>query len=161
MCEHPPADAPSPPFIRLSAGSGPDGPTPTITARIQLSISRQPIRFEITVPTRSVQLRDLLPIFHGLTDVIVEQAVRGAEQEGGTISCRKGCGACCRQPVPISESEARAIVHLVAALPEPRQSQVRARFAEAAARLAPVWQQQDCWSHFYTLNKILWQISKP
>src|SRR5262249_44693347 len=51
------------------------------------------------------------------------------------ISCKAGCGACCRQLVPISEVEARNIGELVNSLPEPRRSQICARFAEARHRL--------------------------
>src|SRR5262249_43913345 len=51
------------------------------------------------------------------------------------ISCRKGCGACCRQAVPITTVEARRLRELVDELPEPRRSEVQARFAEARRRL--------------------------
>jgi Fe-S-cluster containining protein len=77
-----------------------------------------------------------LPIFQGLTDVVVGVAVRAVEHEGKAISCRAGCGACCRQPVPVSASEARVLARLVDAMPEPRRSAVRARFADARRRLA-------------------------
>ena len=58
------------------------------------------------------------------------------ETRGGKISCCKGCGACCRQLVPISETEAQSIAELVESLPEPRRSQVKTRFEDAANRLA-------------------------
>jgi len=55
--------------------------------------------------------------------------------EGGTVSCKKGCAACCRYLVHVSESEAYYLYELVERLPEPRRSQVRERFAEARRRL--------------------------
>jgi Fe-S-cluster containining protein len=103
---------------------------------VRVAIRGQPIRFEITVPTAPTRLRDLLPVFQGLADAIVEIGARSVEREGQVVSCRKGCGACCRQPVPISESEAQAIRGLVNALPEPRRSAVRERFDRARVRLA-------------------------
>ncbi len=136
MSKSPSTGPPPPPLVCLTTVGREGGSGPTVTARIQLSISGQPVRFEITVPTEPVRLRELLPAFQGLTDVAVQIAVRNTEQEGWAVSCQKGCGACCRQPVPISESEARAIRQLVDSMPEPRCSQVRTRFHEARVRLA-------------------------
>jgi Fe-S-cluster containining protein len=61
------------------------------------------------------------------------------------ISCKKGCGACCRQLVPISPVEARHIARLVEHLPKPRQDEIRRRFAEARQKLqaAGLWQRLD------------------
>jgi Fe-S-cluster containining protein len=90
----------------------------------------------ITVPKGPTNVGDLLPVFRGLTDAVVDVGVRQVERTGARISCRAGCGACCRQPVPVSLSEARAIQRLVDGMPEPRRGQVRVRFADAARRLA-------------------------
>ena len=130
-----PAAVPPPLILLGVSGHDPTGGS-TVTARVQLAIRGQPIRFEITVPTAPTRLREMLPVFQGLTDAIVEIGARDVEREGGGVSCRKGCGACCRQPVPISESEAHAIRELVDGLLEPRRSVVRARFERARVRLA-------------------------
>lgn len=76
-----------------------------------------------------------MPVLRGLASQMADIGSARAEQGGKTISCRKGCGACCRQPVPISESEALALARLVSELPEPRQSEVRARFSAALERV--------------------------
>jgi Fe-S-cluster containining protein len=131
----PPADRTPRPLVRLGATGAATGSAPTATANIQLAIGGQRLRLEITVPAGPSRPQDLLPVLQGLTDVVVGIAVRGVEGQGQAVSCRKGCGACCRQLVPISESEARALAQGVAAMPEPRRSRVRARFAEARERL--------------------------
>lgn len=123
------------PLLRLDAGGGrPAGET--VTGRVRLSVSGEPLDVEVTVPAGPTPLGDLLPVFRGLTNAVVDRAVARVERDGRTVSCRAGCGACCRQLVPVSESEARALARLVDALPEPRQSVVRDRFAAAARRLA-------------------------
>jgi Fe-S-cluster containining protein len=71
-----------------------------------------------------------------LSNAIVDATVREMETRGGKISCSKGCGACCRQLVPISEVEARFVAELVESLPEPRRAQIKTRFDEALKRLA-------------------------
>lgn len=131
-----PAGTPLPPLVRLAAASAGLDAAITVTARVQILIRGKPVCFEITVPRRPVPLMDLLPVFQGIADVMVEFAARNGEQGGHVISCREGCGACCRQPVPISESEARALRDLVDSRPEPRRSLLRARFREAQDRLA-------------------------
>jgi Fe-S-cluster containining protein len=94
------------------------------------------MRLALTVPSGPARVDDLLPVFRGLADAVVGVGVRKVEHEGARVSCRAGCGACCRQPVPVSESEARALGRLVDAMPEPRQTVVRERFAAAVRRLA-------------------------
>ena len=46
---------------------------------------------------------------------------------GEAISCKAGCGACCRQLVPVSETEAHHLRDVVEAMPEPRRAAVTAR----------------------------------
>jgi Fe-S-cluster containining protein len=119
--------------LRLDATSG--STSPPETADIRLTIDGEPFELQISVPSGPATPRQLLPVFRGLTELAVGIGVRKVEAEGRTVSCRKGCGACCRQLVPISETEARVLGHLVEAMPEPRRSEVRTRFAEALRRL--------------------------
>lgn len=85
---------------------------------------------QMTVPAKPVKLSRMLPILHKLTNSFVDLGVQAVESQGEKISCKKGCGACCRQPVPIAEVEAFQIAELVENLPEPRRSEVKKRFAE-------------------------------
>jgi len=105
------------------------------TARVVLGLPTGEIELELEVPPGLARVDQLLPMARALTEQIVDLTVSQVEEEGRKISCRAGCGACCRQLVPIAEAEARGIRDLVASLPEPRQSQVKARFAEALLRL--------------------------
>lgn len=89
----------------------------------------------VAVPADPVPLLELLPVIRILTDQIVDRAAEAAESRGRKVSCQKGCGACCRQLVPISEVEAHAIASLVQNLPEPRRTEVTSRFTEVRERL--------------------------
>lgn len=90
---------------------------------------------QMTLPASPVHPKSMLPIFQQMTNSFVGVAVEKCEQQGYKISCKAGCGACCRQMVPIAEIEARRLAELIAALPEPRQSEIRRRFQEAAQKL--------------------------
>ncbi len=105
------------------------------TAQVVLKLPAGEIEVELAVPPGLARVDQLLPLAHALSDQIIDLTVNQVEQEGRKISCRAGCGACCRQLVPIAGAEARGVRDLVASLPEPRRAQVMARFADALQRL--------------------------
>jgi Fe-S-cluster containining protein len=70
-----------------------------------------------------------------LDDKLVGMAVAAEAKQGRQVSCGKGCGACCRQAVPVSPAEAWMLADVVAALPAARKTEVLARFAAAWERL--------------------------
>ena len=109
-----------------------------ITGRAKLRIGAQPVDLEMTVPARPVTLHRMLPVFQQLTDLFVDASVALAATDGRSVSCKAGCGACCRQAVPISEAEVQHIADLVAALPEPRRAEIRARFAAGVERMRAI-----------------------
>jgi len=106
-----------------------------VRVAFQLKFGEQGIQVSAGVPAGPMQARRVLPLFQGLANQVVDLAVKGVTEQGETVSCKAGCGACCRYIVPISRTEARQLRALVDAMPEPRRSEVRARFADAVARL--------------------------
>lgn len=105
------------------------------TGRISLRIHGQPVELEMTVPARPVPLHRMLPMVQQLTDLFVDAGVQAAAAQGQSVSCKAGCGACCRQAVPLSEAEVQQVAELVEAMPEPRRGEIRARFAAGVARM--------------------------
>lgn len=108
--------------------------TPT-HGEVTLNIGGEVVDLKIEAPGGPTTVQEMLPILQGLTDVYVTLASEKAEAQGRAVSCRPGCAACCRQVVPVAHSEARALARLVEAMPEPRRSQVQARFEAVEARL--------------------------
>lgn len=101
------------------------------TTSTVLTINGIPLDLEMTVPAKPIKPHRMLPIFHQMANAFTQVGVEAAEGAGRSISCKAGCGACCRQPVPISEIEVYQIAELVEAMPEPRRSVVKKRFADA------------------------------
>ena len=101
------------------------------TATLRLSVGDLRIVHPITVPTGPVPAADVVPALQGLVNAVV-----AAAEAGKAISCRKGCGACCRQLVPISRTEAERLLSTVAALPAERRAVLESRFAAAEAALS-------------------------
>ncbi len=104
-----------------------------ITAELTLGSER--IRLQLELPRSRVQAVQLLPLLQALADKVIAVGVREAEARGRAVSCRKGCGTCCAQLVPLGEPEALALLRLVDTLPEGRQREIRDRFARNRRRL--------------------------
>ena len=100
---------------------------------IPLRVLRESLQVEIDAPAQRMRLDEILPALNILQDAFAEAAIR---RHGLPVTCARGCSACCRiQAVPVTPVEAYALLLLVEGMPEPRQSEVRARFAERVARL--------------------------
>jgi len=104
------------------------------TATLRLKVGDLAIAHPLTVPNAAVPATAVLPALQDLVNEVVGAAEAGlADQQA--ISCRKGCGACCRRLVPISRTEGEALLALVEAMPKERRKAVRARFAAAEAAI--------------------------
>jgi len=115
--------------------TGPSNLDELVTIPVEVVTSEWEMRTKVTVPAGPTRLRQMLPLVQAMSDRVVDATTQTLEAQGHNISCQKGCGACCRQLVPISETEARSIHDLIDQLPEPRRSEIRGRFAQARQRL--------------------------
>jgi len=105
------------------------------TANIHLQFANQERTVCVTFRPGQQTVRELLPIARDVAHQITGMAIESAEREGRTISCRAGCGACCRQLVAISLIDAQALADLVASMPAERQTVIRDRFASSIRQL--------------------------
>ena len=102
----------------------------------ELRIGDTKISANVNVPVEPVCPVDVLPVLHQINDALVQIAVEKVEATGKRVSCRAGCGACCRQIVPISETEAFHLAGVISSMPEEKKQRVTARFADAFNVLA-------------------------
>ena len=105
------------------------------SANVHLEVLGQQRKVTVDIPQCEQRVSALLPAARQFSEQIVAAAVESAASEGRCVSCHAGCGACCRQLVVISLTDAEAISQLVAALPAERQAVIRHRFAAAINRL--------------------------
>jgi Fe-S-cluster containining protein len=101
------------------------------TIPVELTVFGGTLKAGIPVPTRPVSTREMVTVFRAVAEAVIHLSVRAAQETGRSVSCRAGCGACCRQLVPISQTEAAMILDLIEAMPEPRRTTVRRRFEDA------------------------------
>ena len=102
-----------------------------VTGNVRLSVGGEPLDLQMTVPAKPVNPQKMLPIFQQMTNSFVGMAENAVENAGGRISCSKGCAACCRQAIPLSEIEAYQIAETVEALSEPLRTEIKNKFETA------------------------------
>ena len=107
-------------------------PVESVALQFKLRVGDVELDVRSRVPSGETSLRALLPAIQPIASSIVDAAV----QPVAGVSCRAGCGACCRQPVPIAESEAELLVDLIESMPEARRRAVVRRFERGLERLA-------------------------
>jgi Fe-S-cluster containining protein len=112
-----------------------EGTGDRVTFNVEFSAGERTIEASVDIPDAPMRTADLFPILLSFSNAIVALAEDAAKSAGRKITCRAGCGACCRQLVPLSEHEARYISEVVAGMPAPQQDRVRERFRAAGAAL--------------------------
>jgi Fe-S-cluster containining protein len=99
--------------------------------KFELHIGEQTINAAVQLPAEPIRPVDLLPILFGFSNAIV-----GAAAEGEPVSCRAGCAACCRQVIPISETEGMYLANMIDEMPPERKAVILKRFQDAENRIA-------------------------
>jgi Fe-S-cluster containining protein len=105
--------------------------TERVVLHVRLDTPVGPIEGDVQVDPGPTRLVELVPLVQSLASVLVGRALARDAARGNCVSCKAGCGACCRQLVPLSAPEAFLVADRVASLPEPRRSLVRERFTAA------------------------------
>jgi Fe-S-cluster containining protein len=105
------------------------------TVTLRFRVGGATIEATAEVPPEPISVANLVPFLQAVEESIVETASADVTTGGRAISCRAGCGACCRQIVPISVAEAYHLADVVASLPADERRAVERRFAEALEAL--------------------------
>jgi Fe-S-cluster containining protein len=89
----------------------------------------------VDVPTGFVPITAIVPLMRRLGEEAHALEQSRARAAGKSVSCQKGCAACCRMMVPVSAPEAFSLGNYVRALPSERQARIAERFAHAKSLL--------------------------
>jgi Fe-S-cluster containining protein len=90
----------------------------------------------VGVPTSFVPVTAILPLMRGLGEEVQSMEQRRLVEAGRTISCQKGCAACCRMLVPISAPEALALADTVDRLEQHERHRLLVKIDLTKQRLA-------------------------
>jgi Fe-S-cluster containining protein len=110
---------------------------PHVDVKFVVDAKDRSVEASVRLPQAPVRPVELLPVLLSFADAVTGISESRAAECGETVTCRAGCGACCRQLVPVSETEALHLAAVVAAMPEPRRTDLTERFRQASQRAAP------------------------
>jgi len=110
---------------------------PSSPERLHLTITTTSgdLQAQVDVPTSMIPITAIVPVIRSLGDQAQDLEVAATLQKGQTISCQKGCAACCRQMIPVSPPEAFALVEAIKILPEDHQARIKKNLAQTHLRL--------------------------
>jgi Fe-S-cluster containining protein len=95
------------------------------------------LRAKLGAPTAPMRLAELAWNALSFDERMLSMATKTDLRDGTrSISCAKGCAACCRQIVPLSPPEAWMIADVVRAMPPERRTAVLKRFEDVLATLS-------------------------
>jgi Fe-S-cluster containining protein len=112
--------------------------TPPETVSVEFAVGIGDGNFTATavVPAGPTNLTQILPVIQSLENSLIEGVTAQLADAGRTVSCKAGCGACCRQIVPLNIFEAEALTVWIRSLPESRQQELAQRFHQTLLKLA-------------------------
>ena len=105
------------------------------TFRLALPTPAGELHAEIAVPTRLIPVSDIVPVLHSMGEQALVLEDEKSQRAGQTLSCRKGCAACCRMLVPVSPPEAFALKAAVDRLQTAQRDRILHRVAALRDRL--------------------------
>jgi Fe-S-cluster containining protein len=97
----------------------------------------------ISVPTGFIPVTDIIPIMRSVGEQAHQLATNSTLQSGATISCQKGCAACCRMMIPVAPPEALALEGVIEALPSAQKNLLLQRFQVAQQTLREAGLEED------------------
>ncbi len=107
----------------------------SVEVSFSLRIGEGTLNASLDVPAGKTTLTNLLPILQNFDSNVINFVVGEATGAGHPVSCQKGCGACCRQMVPLSIFEAEFLGNWFSTLPQERQAELEERFRSGLMKL--------------------------
>jgi Fe-S-cluster containining protein len=112
--------------------------------QVQISVNTPAgqVTTAVEVPAGFVPVSAIVPLLRRLGEEALALEEQRAREAGQSVSCRKGCAACCRMLVPVSVPEAFALADALDRLPDQQRKIVYRRLKETRGRLeaAGLWE---------------------
>jgi Fe-S-cluster containining protein len=113
-----------------------DSALQTVTVNFKIAVGDGTFDASVAVPEGQCNLTELLPALQSLDEALLSAVMEPLGEAGLSISCKAGCGACCRQMVPLSIFEAEALSAWIATLASETRQILAQRFHQALLKLS-------------------------
>ena len=103
---------------------------------LAVKIPHGELEARVSIPTDFIPISSIVPVLRELGEKAQSMEVTHSQKMGHTISCQKGCSACCQRfMVPVSPPEAFALTEVLDHLPDEHRMRVKSRLATVLQRL--------------------------
>ena len=123
-------------YNHVSMTEPPSNTADTVTVEFTVGIGDGRFKATAIVPGGQTNLTQILPVLQSLDNSFIEGVTSQLADAGRFVSCKAGCGACCRQMVPLTIFEAEALATWIRTLPEARQQELAERFHQALLKIS-------------------------
>lgn len=112
-----------------------NNPLQTHAFQVSLKTPAGNLEASISAPTQVIPISDIVPLLRSFGERAMGMEEEKHTSIGVTISCQKGCAACCRMMVPVSPPEAFSLKRAISRLSEVQQTHIQARITDTQAKL--------------------------
>ncbi len=109
--------------------------SPTERLNVNITTTSGDLQTHIDIPTDFIPISKIVPLVRSLGDQAQELEITKTTRAGKTISCQKGCAACCRPMIPVSPPEAFTLVETINDLPQEHQNRIKHNLATTKQQL--------------------------
>src|ERR1039457_4459346 len=113
----------------------PSNSAETVIVDFTVGIGDGEFKATAIVPAGQTNLTQILPVLQSLDSSLIDGVTAQLAANGRIVSCKAGCGACCRQMVPLTIFEAEALAAWIRTLPQARQQELAERFHQALLKI--------------------------
>jgi Fe-S-cluster containining protein len=114
----------------------PSNSAETVIVDFTVGIGDGEFKATAIVPAGQTNLTQILPVLQSLDSSLIDGVTAQLAANGRIVSCKAGCGACCRQMVPLTIFEAEALATWIRTLPQARQQELAERFHQALLKIS-------------------------
>ncbi len=108
----------------------------TVTVEFKFAVGNGSFGASVAVPEGQCNLTELLPSLQNFDSALLNAITTELSEAGLSVSCKAGCGACCRQMVPLSIFEAEALSAWISTLDPETHEILAQRFHQALLKLS-------------------------
>ncbi len=105
------------------------------TFQLSIHTTAGDLNSSVSVPSTLIPIADIIPLMRSLGGQAHKLAIDRVSPTDATVSCHKGCAACCRMMIPVAPPEAFRLLDVIEKLPSDKQEAVRNRFQDVQLTL--------------------------
>ena len=93
------------------------------------------VNFSIAFTDTNAKLSDIVPLARSLCNELVTKLINKLRQDGNSVSCCKGCSACCSYMIPFSVPEVFRLNQEISTMPPENRCRIQKTLLDTAGKI--------------------------